>query len=152
MNVVGGYAAINGLGGTAVSGEATYSPDMPFGVSDLELNASQFDGLGGGAFVVIAGCVYVPEAGDWPLDLAGPESAIKNPVAAATLGGTTDPQYATGFSAGYLKGMKQVSLGLSADYQSRIRATVSWSSSFGAGYNNPMYDRDFASASIRYSF
>ena len=235
------------LGGTAVSGEATYSPDMPFGVSDLELNASQFDGLGGGAvfcggrcssylnavganqitlshidldayqgqigtittlsttdflprnlaadsgaFVVNAGFVYVPDAGNWPLDRAGPESAIKNPGAAATLGGATDPQYATSFSAGYvavakldynsafgtpytlspsisfrhdvlgyapgpitagyLKGMKQVSLGLSADYQSRIRATLSWTSSFGAGYNNPVYDRDFASASIRYSF
>ena len=32
--------------GTAVSGEATFSPKMPFGISDYELNASQIDGLG----------------------------------------------------------------------------------------------------------
>src|SRR5690606_34937509 len=34
------------LGGTAVSGEISYSPDMPFGVSDMEQNASQLDGTG----------------------------------------------------------------------------------------------------------
>ena len=32
--------------GTTVSGELAFSPDMPFGVSDLEQNASQLDGTG----------------------------------------------------------------------------------------------------------
>ena len=237
------------IGATAVSGEVTYSPDMPFGISDIENNASQFDGTGasdvfcastggkcssylnpvgpnqstlahidldayqgqigtinsfattdflprnvgadGGSFVFNAGFVYVPDAGKWPLDRVGPEAAIKNAGAAAVLGGATDPQYATSFSAGYqalvqvdynnafgtpitlspriafrhdvlgyspgpitanyLKGLKQVSLGVSGTYQ-QIKASLSWTSSFGAGFNNPVYDRDFASASISYAF
>lgn len=237
------------LGVTAVSGELTFSPKMPFGVSDFELNASQIDGLGasaylsggassqfssylagvgpngstishidldafqgqigtinsfttsdfiprnlkadGATFVFNAGFVYVPDAGKWPLNRVGPESAIKNPYAAAVLNAGTNPQYATSFSAGYqallkvdynnafgtavtlspsvafrhdvlgyspgpitgnyLKGLKQVSLGLSGTYQ-QIKASLSWTSSFGAGFNNPVYDRDFASASVSYAF
>jgi hypothetical protein len=234
------------LGATAVSGEVTYSPDMPFGISDLENNASQIDGTGagavfcggscssylnpigpnqstlahidldayqgqigtinsftttdflprnlgadGGTLVVNAGFVYVPDAGDWPLNRVGPEAALKSLAATALLGGATDPQYATSFSAGYqalvkvdynnafgtpitlspsiafrhdvlgyspgpitanyLKGLKQVSLGVSGTYQ-QIKASLSWTSSFGAGFNNPVYDRDFASASVSYAF
>ncbi len=235
------------LGVTAVSGEVTFSPDMPFGISDIENNASQIDGTGagavfcggspcssyldpigpnqstlthidldayqgqlgtinsfattdflprslgadGGALVLNAGFVYVPDAGDWPLNRVGPEAAIKNGAATALLGGATDPQYATSFSAGYralvkvdynnafgtavtlspsiafrhdvlgyspgpitanyLKGLKQVSLGVSGSYQ-QIRASLSWTSSFGGGFNNPVYDRDFASASVSYAF
>lgn len=238
------------VGGTALSGEVTYSPKMPFGVSDFELNASQIDGLGatpllsgglattfssylagvgpnqstlshidldafqgqvgtinsfatsdfiprnlkadGATFVFNAGFVYVPDAGKWPLNRVGQEAAIKNQVAAANVFHVaTDPQYATSFSAGYqallkvdynnafgtpitltpsiafrhdvlgyspgpitanyLKGLKQVSLGVTGAYQ-QIKASLSWTSSFGAGFNNPVYDRDFASASISYAF
>ena len=236
------------LGVTAVSGEITYSPKMPFGVSDFEQNASQMDGTGastaltgvpvfssyfngvgvnqstishvdldafqgqigtinsfttsdfiprnlkadGASFVFNAGFVYVPDAGKWPLNRVGPEAAIKNPVAAAhVFHVANNPQYATSFSAGYqallkvdynnafgtavtlspsiafrhdvlgyspgpitanyLKGLKQVSLGVTGTYQ-QIKASLSWTSSFGAGFNNPVYDRDFASASISYAF
>lgn len=236
------------LGVTAVSGEITYSPKMPFGVSDFEQNASQMDGTGastaltgvpvfssyfngvgvnqstishvdldafqgqigtinsfttsdfiprnlkadGATFVFNAGFVYVPDAGKWPLNRVGPEAAIKNPVAAAAVFHVANnPQYATSFSAGYqallkvdynnafgtavtlspsiafrhdvlgyspgpitanyLKGLKQVSLGVTGTYQ-QIKASLSWTSSFGAGFNNPVYDRDFASASISYAF
>jgi hypothetical protein len=243
------------VGGTAVSGEATYSPDMPFGISDSELNASQIDGLGagpglsggaclppsctfstlpyapgagqstlshidldawqgqvgtitafntsdfiprhlgadGGVFVVNAGFVYVPDAGDYPLNRSGPIGGISSPFAAALLtSGAGDPQYATSFSsgyrtvvsvdyngafgssvnlspfvqwrhdvlgyapgpitAGYVKGLKEVTLGVGADYQSRIKASISWTSSFGAGWYNGTSDRDFAMASISYAF
>ncbi|MFZ3034418.1 MAG: DUF1302 family protein, partial [Parvibaculum sp.] len=54
-------------------------------------------------------------------------------------------------TANYLKGLKQVSLGVTGAYQ-QIKASLSWTSSFGAGFNNPVYDRDFASASISYAF
>jgi hypothetical protein len=237
--------------GTALSGEVTFSPKMPFGISDSELNASQIDGLGaalflsgglsprfssylagvgpnqstlthidlnawqgqfgtitsfttsdfiprnlgadGGAFVVNGGFVYVPGAGGYPLNRSGPEGGIKNPFAAALLtGGAGDPQYATSFSSGYrmvmqvdynnafstpvtlspfiawrhdvlgyspgpntanyLKGLKEVSLGVDADYQSRIKASLSWTSTFGAGWYNDFSDRDFMTASVSYAF
>jgi hypothetical protein len=237
--------------GTAVSGEVAFSPKMPFGISDSELNASQIDGLGaapllsgglsprfssylagvgpnqstlshidlnawqaqfgtitsfttsdliprntgadGGAFVVNGGFVYVPGAGGYPLNRSGFIGGIKNPFAAALLtNGATDPQYATSFSsgyrmvmsldynnafetpvtlspfiawrhdvlgyspgpntAGYLKGLKEVSLGVDASYQSRIKASLSWTSTFGAGWYNDFSDRDFATASISYAF
>lgn len=237
------------LGGTAVSGEATFSPDMPFGIADSANNASQLDGTGAtevltgqpnnisilpkvgtgqatlahidldawqgqigtitsfsttdfiprnlgadsGAFIVNAGFVYVPDAGNFPLNRSGPEGGIANPFAAAILtGGARDPQYATSFSSGYravlsttynnafdtpvtlspyvawrhdvlgyspgpitanyLKGLKEVSVGVRADYQSRIKASLSWTSSFGAGWYNPISDRDFMMASVAYAF
>lgn len=258
------FPTINTLGasfsttieGTAVSGEATFSPDMPFGITDSEMNASQIDGLGGapylsggacvagctfsslpagsapgiyqstlshidldawqgqigtitsfttsdfiprnlgadsGVFIVNAGFVYVPDAGKYPLNRAGPEGGIASPFAAAILtGGARDPQFATSFSSGYravlstsynnafntpvtlspyvqwrhdvlgyspgpitanyLKGLKEVSIGVRADYQSRIKASLSWTSSFGAGWYNAVSDRDFAMASVSYSF
>lgn len=243
------------LGGTAVSGEATFSPDMPFGISDAELNASQIDGLGAGAylsagacvapgctfstlpyapgpnqstlthinldawqgqigtitsfttsdfiprnlgadsgaFVLNAGFVYVPDASEYPLNRSGPEGGIRNVFAAGLLAnGASNPQYATNFSTGYravlmtsynnafdtpvtlspyvqwrhdvlgyspgpitanyLQGLKEVSVGVRADYQSRIKASLSWTSSFGAGWYNAISDRDFAMASVSYSF
>ncbi|MDR3498573.1 MAG: DUF1302 domain-containing protein [Parvibaculum sp.] len=253
------FPTINTLGasfsttveGTALSGEMTFTPQMPFGISDSELNASQIDGLGaaiylsggatnrfssylngvganqstlshidlnawqgqfgtitsfttsdfiprnldadGATFVVNAGFVYVPSAGDYPLNRSGFIGGIKNPFAAALLtDGATNPQYATSFSSGYrmllkadynnafstpvtlspyvawrndvlgyspgpntanyLKGLKEVTLGVDADYQSRIKASLSWTSSFGAGWYNSFSDRDFAQASISYSF
>lgn len=243
--------------GTALSGEVTFSPKMPFGISDMELNASQIDGLGGtaflsggacipalgcyfsaldpskapgvnastlshidldawqgqfgtitsfttsdtiptllhadsAAFVLNAGFVYVNDAGDYPLARSGRIGAIRNPYAAGVLGGATDPQYATSFSAGYValmqsdynnafgtsvtlspyvafahdvlgyspgpitanyeKGVKTVSLGASADYQSRIKVTLDWTTTFGDGWSNARSDRDFASMGVKYSF
>ncbi|MGV8996232.1 MAG: DUF1302 domain-containing protein [Parvibaculaceae bacterium] len=242
------------LGGTALSGELTFSPDMPFGIADEELNASQMDGLGAapyftggcaapgscplstlpykpgvnqstlshidldawqgqvgtittftttdlvpatlgadsGAFIANAGFVYVPDAGHYPLGRSGRYGGIANPYAAAVLGGATDPQYATSFSAGYVllgtvsynsafgtaytvspsialshdvlgyapgpitagyeKGVKRLSLGVDADYQSKIKFSLSWTTTWGDGFGNARSDRDFASAGVRYSF
>ncbi|WP_293212000.1 DUF1302 domain-containing protein [Parvibaculum sp.] len=237
------------VSGTAVSGELSFSPDMPFGVSDLEQNASQLDGTGASGpltgspgpvsqlpaagpnqdtvhmieldalqgqigtvklwgtsdpipaflradtttFVFNAGFVYVPDAGDYPLNRVGPEGGIRNPFGAAVLSPTfNNPQYATSFSSGYrmvfaptynnafgtaftltpniswrhdvsgyspgpntanyLKGMKQISIGIDADYQSTYRASLSYTNIFGAGMDNPTFDRDFIMASVSYSF
>ena len=61
--------------------------------------------------------------------------------------------YAPGpITAGYIKGVKRLSLGVSADYQSKIRTSLSYTNSFGGGTENTRGDRDFISASIRYSF
>ena len=237
------------ISGTAVSGELTYSPDMPFGVSDLEQNASQLDGTGASgpltgspgpisslpaagpnqdtvhmidldavqgqigtvklwgtsdpipaflradttALVFNAGFVYVPDASKYPLNRSGPEAAIRNPFGAALLtGGVTNADYADDVSYGYrivfaptynnafgtpitltpsiswrhdvqgnspgpntanyLQGMKQVSIGIDADYQSTWRGSLSYTNIFGAGFNNPVFDRDFVMASVSYSF
>jgi len=57
------------IGTTAVAGELTYSPKMPFGISDMALNASQIDGLGGtpyltgGATTSISEGIYEPGVG-----------------------------------------------------------------------------------------
>ena len=237
------------ISGTAVSGEITYSPDMPFGVSDIEQNASQLDGTGAtgilfpspgpasqlpaagvnqdtihmieldaiqgqigtvklwsttdpvteffradtATFVFNAGFVYVQNASDYPLNRVGPEGGIRSPGAAALLAnGVTNVKYADNMSYGYrmvlapsynnafgtaltltpsvswrhdlqgnspgpntanyLQGMKQVSLGLSADYQNTWRGNISYTNIFGAGFDNPTHDRDFISASVSYSF
>ncbi|MEN6543775.1 DUF1302 domain-containing protein [Parvibaculum sp.] len=241
--------------GVALSGETTFSPDMPFGIYDGENNAAQIDGLGaapylsGGACVPQLGCtfstlpyapgpnqstlahidldawqgqvaaiqsfattdfiprnlgadsgvlvlnggfVYVADAGKYPLNRSGPEGGLSNPFAAHLLAGDAgNPQYATSFSSGYrallsvdypsafdtavtlspkivwrhdvlgyspgpntanyLKGLKEVTLAVDAKYQS-VKATLSWTSSFGAGWYNPLSDRDYATASISYAF
>lgn len=247
INTIGGSFSTT-IGGTAFAGEVTYSPDMPFGISDNELNASQLDGTGaslallgqprisllngigvnqstlthidldawqgqfntitaftasdpypalfsadGGMFIVNAGFVYVPDAGDYPLNRSGPEGGLINPYGATLLAdGATNPQYATAFSGGYrlvtkldynnpfnvpvvlspyvawrhdvsgfspgpvtanyLRGLKEVSLGVDVDYASKLKGNLSWTSSFGGGWYNDMSDRDFLSASISYSF
>ncbi|MBX3503892.1 MAG: DUF1302 domain-containing protein [Parvibaculum sp.] len=237
------------ISGTAVSGEISYSPNMPFGVSDLEQNASQLDGTGGSGpitgspgpisslpaagpnqdtvhmieldaiqgqigtvklwsttdpvtqffradtatFLFNAGFVYVQGASNHPLNRVGPEGAIRNPFAAGLFtGGVTNAKYADDMSYGYrmvlapsysnalgtpitltpsiswrhdlqgnspgpntanyLQGMKQVSIGLSADYQNTWRGNISYTNIFGAGFDNPTHDRDFISASLSYSF
>ncbi|MBO6636216.1 MAG: DUF1302 family protein, partial [Parvibaculum sp.] len=55
-------------------------------------------------------------------------------------------------TANYLKGMKQISIGIDADYQSTYRASLSYTNIFGAGMDNPTFDRDFIMASVSYSF
>jgi len=147
----------------------------------------------GGVFIVNAGFVYVPDAGDYPLSRGGNIGAISNPYAAALLtGGQTHPQYATSFSAGYrmilsmdytnpiglpltlspyiawrhdvlgyspgpitanyLKGLKEAEIGVSADYQSRIKGSLSYTNSFGGGWYNSESDKDFITASVSYAF
>src|SRR5690606_26521248 len=248
IETLGASFATN-IGGTAVSGELSFSPDMPFGVSDIAQNASQLDGTGATgvlfpsagpasdlapagpnqdtvhmidldalqgqigtvklwgtsdpipvflgadttALVVNAGFVYVEDASKYPLNRVGPAGGIRNPFAAALLsGGFTNPKYADDFSYGYrlvfaptynnafgtaftltpsiswrhdlkgnapgpntanyLQGMKQVSIGIDADYQSTYRASLSYTNIFGAGMDNPTFDRDFIMASLSYSF
>lgn len=150
-------------------------------------------GADGGVFIVNAGFVYVPDAGDYPLSRGGNVGAIRNSAAALLLtSGQTNPQYATSFSSGYrmilsmdysnpvnlpltvspyiawrhdvlgyapgpitanyVKGLKQVELGVSADYQSRIKGSLSYTNSFGAGWYNSDSDKDFLTASVSYSF
>jgi hypothetical protein len=84
-----------------------FSPDMPFGVSDLEQNASQ-------------------------------------------LWGTSDP--IPEFLGSDTANDQQVSIGIDADYQSTYRASLSYTNIFGAGFNNPTFDRDFVMASVSYAF
>ena len=55
-------------------------------------------------------------------------------------------------TANYEAGVKTVSLGASADYQSRIKFTLDWTTTFGDGWSNARSDRDFASAGVKYSF
>lgn len=52
----------------------------------------------------------------------------------------------------FIEGRKQVTLGLSFDYQSKWQAGVSYTDFFGGGSNNLLGDRDFVSASVSYSF
>ncbi len=147
----------------------------------------------GGLFIVNAGFVYVPDAGDYPLSRGGNIGAIGNPYAAALLtNGQTNPQYATSFSAGYrmilsidytnpvglpltlspyiawrhdvlgyapgpitagyVKGVKEAEIGVSADYQTRIKGSLSYTNSFGGGWYNSESDKDFITASVSYSF
>lgn len=82
------------ISGTAVSGEVTYSPNMPFGVSDIEQNASQLDGTG-------ATGILFPSAGPASqLPAAGVNQdtvhmieldAIQGQIGTVKLWSTTDP-------------------------------------------------------------
>lgn len=49
------------LGVTAVAGELTFSPKMPFGISDSAMNASQIDGLGGTPLLTGGGSTSISE-------------------------------------------------------------------------------------------
>ncbi|MCH8847314.1 MAG: DUF1302 family protein, partial [Proteobacteria bacterium] len=52
----------------------------------------------------------------------------------------------------FIEGFKQVTLGVSADYQNTWKADISYTSFFGAGSQNLLQDRDFVAGSISYSF
>ncbi len=52
----------------------------------------------------------------------------------------------------FLQGRKAVSLGMQATYLEKWVADVSWTGYFGAGRHNLINDRDFWSASLKYSF
>lgn len=62
-----------------------------------------------------------------------------------------------GYSAGpigpgFVEGVKTVGLGFDVDFKSVYKLSVDYSSSFGSKYRNAMYDKDFASASVSYTF
>lgn len=59
------------IGGTAVSGEATYTPNMPFAVESTQQNASQVDGLGAS---ILCGGVRCSDA---DLYVPGPNEATQ---------------------------------------------------------------------------
>ncbi len=52
----------------------------------------------------------------------------------------------------FIEGNKAVSVGLGAEYLNEWEADLSYTSFFGAGTQNLLYDRDFVSFSISYSF
>lgn len=62
-----------------------------------------------------------------------------------------------GYSAGpigpgFIQGVKTVNVGFDVDFKSVYKFSLDYSSSFGSKYRNAMYDKDFASASISYTF
>lgn len=105
------------ISGTAVSGELSYSPNMPFGVSDLEQNASQLDGTGGsGPLTGSPGPVS-------SLPAAGPNQdtvhmieldAIQGQIGTVKLWSTTDP----------ITELLRPSCSTRASSMSRTRATI----------------------------
>ena len=52
----------------------------------------------------------------------------------------------------FIEGNKAVTAGLGATYQNSWQADLSYTSFFGAGSQNLLYDRDFLSLSVSYSF
>ncbi|OGT74793.1 MAG: hypothetical protein A2W76_00240 [Gammaproteobacteria bacterium RIFCSPLOWO2_12_47_11] len=52
----------------------------------------------------------------------------------------------------FVEGNKAVTAGLGASYQNAWQADLSYTSFFGAGSQNLLYDRDFLSLSVSYSF
>lgn len=52
----------------------------------------------------------------------------------------------------FIEGFKQISLGLTAEYQNSWRAELSYTNFFGAGSQNLLQDRDFMTFNISYSF
>ncbi len=54
-------------------------------------------------------------------------------------------------TANFQQGVKVITLGVGAEYQS-FRASISYTNYFGGGFSNQLSDRDFASASISYAF
>ena len=54
-------------------------------------------------------------------------------------------------TAGYAKGMKTATVGVNGTYQS-WKASISYTNYFGGGWSNSYADRDFAAASVSYSF
>ncbi|MEQ9520051.1 MAG: DUF1302 family protein, partial [Parvibaculum sp.] len=53
---------------------------------------------------------------------------------------------------GYVKGVKQVSVGLGVSYLNAWRGDVSYTNGFGGGIHNGSSDKDFVSASVSYAF
>ena len=53
---------------------------------------------------------------------------------------------------GFVKGVKQVSIGVGASYLNAWNASLSYTNGFGGGIHNGTADRDFVSASLSYSF
>lgn len=53
---------------------------------------------------------------------------------------------------GFVEGVKTIGLGVDFDYQSAYKLSLDYSNSFGSEYRNAMYDKDFASVSLSYTF
>lgn len=63
----------------------------------------------------------------------------------------------TGFAPGpigpgFVKGVKQVSIGVGASYLASWNASISYTNGFGGGIHNGSADRDFLAASVSYAF
>ncbi len=52
----------------------------------------------------------------------------------------------------FIEGLKQLTLGISADYQNTWTADLSYTGFYGAGSQNLLQDRDFVAMSLSYSF
>ena len=62
------------------------------------------------------------------------------------------PNFSVPNTANYLQGLKQVSIGIDADYQGTWKGSLSYTNIFGAGFDNPAFNRDFIMASVSYAF
>jgi hypothetical protein len=260
--------SISLFGGSALSGEAAFTPDMPFTLSDVEINSAELDAIracefaGGPAgclsqgsqnagfayapgdtirgydeFDVITGQLamistlnpsaalpsligsdlmmlianvgfqYLPDLSDSPNRLSAPRAAMTHPdlasavilgdesCAASALGAGTPAcktAYATSSSWGYrlaatsdynnafgtawtltptiqwahdvngvsagpvgpgfIEGKKTVSVGVTANLQSKWRANLQYTNSFGNKYKNYAYDKDFVTMTVSYAF
>ena len=60
--------------------------------------------------------------------------------------------YAPGPGGNFVEGRKTATIGLAATYLNQWSADLSYTRLWGGGLHNTLYDRDFASANIRYSF
>ena len=79
---------------------------------------------------VIAGINFTPSIG-WRHDISG---------------------NSPGPGANFIEEFKQVTFGITADYQNSWRADLSYTNFYGAGSQNLLQDRDFISLSLGYSF
>ena len=53
---------------------------------------------------------------------------------------------------GFVKCVKQISLGVGVSYLNAWRGSVSYTNGFGGGIHNGTADRDFVAASVSYAF
>ncbi|MBC7103852.1 MAG: DUF1302 domain-containing protein [Parvibaculum sp.] len=256
------------FGGSALSGEAAFTPDMPFSLSDVEINAADLDAIGACGFagsppgcssqgsqnagfayapgdtirgydefdvitgqlamistlnpsaalpsligsdqmilIANAGFQYLPDLADSTNRLAAPRAAMAHPdlatamilgdaacgaAAASLLVPDCKLAYATSSSWGYrlaatsdynnafgtawtltpsiqwahdvngvsagpvgpgfVEGKKTVSVGVTANLQSKWRANIQYTNSFGNEYKNFASDKDFVTMTVSYAF
>ncbi len=137
----------------------THVHDMP-SENTLRLEAAGTGLPGNAAFAALAGVPVerndFADATSWGYRVVG-RLTYNNVIGAINLspriGWRHDVRGNTpGPGGNFIEGFKQVTWGVSADYQNTWKADMSYTSFFGAGSQNLLQDRDFAAVSISYSF